>query len=180
MKTKKVKMSEIIFVVILLIATLFIRVHVFEIVKVDGSSMTPTYNDGDRVLVYKLISKSNFSCNDIVVLSKPTTSSEIYTKNLFTKLFTQRLIKRIVATEGDTINCLNGSLYINGREIENAIVSKNSYLAQMDSLLPCVVEPNDIFVLGDNRKNSSDSRDFGFISNTEIRGKAIVKLWPFS
>ena len=89
------------------------------------------------------------------------------------------LIKRVVATEGQSIQITNGRVYIDGQEINEP------YLHGIETpgdVLPSVVPEDSIFVMGDNRANSTDSRDpmVGFVSNDTIMGKVVLRLFPFN
>lgn len=137
--------------------TWLIRIFVFDVVKVSGSSMLPTYEDGDMVFV----KKSGYSIQryDVIVV----TGSE----NGFSKNY----IKRVIGLPGDVLQIRDGYVYVNGEQLEDVVNVKieNPGAAEHEILI------DGYFVLGDNRNNSKDSRneDFGVISNSEIFGKVV-------
>lgn len=133
------------------------RIFMFDVVKVSGSSMLPTYEDGDMVFV----KKSGYSIQryDVIVV----TGSE----NGFSKNY----IKRVIGLPGDVLQIRDGYVYVNGEQLEDVVNVKieNPGAAEHEILI------DGYFVLGDNRNDSMDSRneDFGVISNSEIFGKVI-------
>lgn len=130
-------------------------------VRVDGFSMRPTLEDGEFVLVSKLsyhLGKVNRG--DIIVFHFPMNPQE-------------ELIKRVIGLPGDHISVQGGVVAVNGQKIsEPYIASTPSYSGEWD------VSAGDLFVLGDNRNNSNDSKDWGLLPMDKVVGKAIVIYWP--
>ena len=103
---------------------------------------------------------------------------------------TPDLIKRVIALEGETVELVDGSVYVDGRKlIESYVQGKDTVwlgfrndeiVAVCGGIDLCTVPEDHVFVMGDNRDNSTDSRVFGPISETEIVGRAFVKIWPLS
>ncbi len=136
----------------------------FNLSVVRGSSMTPGILDGDRILVEPwsyLIGEVRRG--DVVVLRYPLDPDVDY-------------IKRIIGLPGDRITLADGNVWVNGELI------REPYVAEIDrtSYLTTEVEEGSFFVLGDNRPRSSDSREFGFVPETYIRGRVDLRLWPLS
>lgn len=149
-------------IVVALILTLVIRHFVVESFVVRGSSMEPTLHDGQRLLVTKFSYRFGTPRpGDIIVFRSPFNPDD-------------DLIKRVIATEGDTVELVRGDVHVNGSRREEA------YIANHDSsiLPPRNVPADRIFVLGDNRPNSEDSRFFGSVPVKMIKGKALVVWWP--
>ena len=133
-------------------------------VSVVGSSMEPTLHTSDWVLLSQ--AKYTPSYGDIVVISQPNTYGE-------------NIIKRVIATEGQTVNInfQTGQVYIDGAEIYEPYIL-NSTINSYDLEFPLTVPENHVFVMGDNRQGSIDSRAsaIGFIRTEYILGKADVAL----
>ena len=152
--------------------------------------MEPTLNIDDRVIVLKdKFININYEIGDVIVFYNP---NYVYKKNTFQEFYDSlqvwnykneqltidtAFIKRVIGLEGDIIQInKNGQILNNGiiLEIDN-VIEKNIY---EDSEF--VVEENTIFVIGDNRKNSIDSRIYGAINKDQIIGIAAYKIYPFS
>jgi len=130
-------------------------------IRVDGSSMVPTLNDGQFVMVNRLVYKySDPDHGDVVVFHYPRDPDQEY-------------IKRIIGLPGDTVTITNGHVYINGQELDEPYIA-----ASTRATGEWQVPGDHLFVLGDNRNNSQDSRNFGFVSMDNIIGKAIFIYWP--
>lgn len=175
-----------------------VSIFVFQPYTVNGSSMEPTFTGtdpdhhelrGDFVLVskssYKLWGKPEVG--DIVVIDsrtfkKRTMKDELREHplvNLFTDNSSRRefkWIKRVIGEEGDTIELKDGKLYRNGTQLEEDYI-----LEEMEGSFEAVIVPEDhVFVLGDNRNHSGDSRMIGAVPNENIIGKVFVRYFPFS
>lgn len=157
--------------VIALIIALVVRFFFFSPIVVDGPSMNPTLEDRDRMIVnkfvYDLREPKRF---DIVVFHASEESD---------------YIKRVIGLPGEHLAYENEQLYIDGQAIEEPFKdASNAYQStdpfQLEGLFEndSVVPEGHVFVLGDNRKNSSDSREFGFISIDSIVGKVGMTYWP--
>jgi signal peptidase I len=147
---------------------------VVQPVRVEGQSMMPKLHDQDRIFVNKFIyplrewigDKEPIKRGDIVVLLYPDDPSKSY-------------IKRVVGLPGEEINVENGKLYINGMQIDEPYLD-TEYLSS-DSMPGSVhVKEHHYFVMGDNRRNSSDSRYWGLVPEKYIYGKAIFRYYPFT
>lgn len=163
-------------ILIALLLAFVIRYFLFAPIVVDGQSMMPTLQNSDRLIVNKIgytISKPERF--DIIVFH--ATSEKDY-------------IKRVIGLPGDTIAYENDALYINGELVEELYLAeyqKSAYSLPLtgdftleDYTGAKVVPEGHLFVLGDNRQHSKDSRHIGFISYDSIVGSANVIFWPFS
>lgn len=130
-------------------------------IRVDGSSMVPTLNDGQFVMVNRLAFKlGDPSHGDVVVFHYPRDPQQEY-------------IKRIIGLPGDTVAINNGHVYVNGQQLIEPYIA-----AAPRSQGEWEIPDNHVFVLGDNRNNSQDSRSFGAVSIDNVIGKAIFIYWP--
>lgn len=172
-------------IVIAIVIALLIRGFIFEPVLVQGSSMENTLYNDQRLIVYKLgYYFSEPERGDIIVLQyqKGTMEYIPFLKNLtfFKKMIPGinevDFIKRVIAVAGDTVDIKDGSVYVNQEKlIEPYAKGKtDNYSLEM----PITVGENEVFVLGDNRENSRDSRQIGLIKNDRIKGKAVFRVWP--
>lgn len=141
---------------------------VFRILGVDGGSMLPTLRDGDWVAVSGIT--ANVERGDIVVVTQP------WERNV-------PIIKRVIAVGGDTvyIDFDSCKVYVNGTEIYEPYINEPTRVSG-DVEFPLTVDEGKIFVMGDNRNISLDSRSsqIGLIDENYILGKALVRLYPFS
>lgn len=149
-----------------LILTAFIITFIAQSFIVQGTSMMPTLQNNQRLLVDKLSYRfSDPGHGDIIVFRYPANPKEEF-------------IKRVIAVPGDSVAIIEGHLYVNGQHIEE------EYIAEVTrrGIIPCIVPEDHYFVLGDNRNNSLDSRDLrvGFVPRENIVGRAIWSYWPLS
>lgn len=164
---------EIIFLVILAVGiALFIVNFVGQRTVVFGSSMVPTLHDRDQLVVYKLgyLLSGSPQKGDIVVVWIPPEKRNNKNEKLY--------IKRIMATAGDTIEVKDKTVILNGKALDEPNVVKEGGLYQ--EIDQVKVPEGHVFVMGDNRVNSEDSRKLGFIPISDIKGKAVLRFWPFS
>jgi signal peptidase I len=130
-------------------------------IRVDGSSMVPTLSNGQFVMVNRLVYKySDPSHGDVVVFHYPRDPDQEY-------------IKRIIGLPGDTVSLKNGQVYLNGQQLDEPYIAASTHTTG-----EWQVPGDHLFVLGDNRNNSQDSRNFGFVSMDNVVGKAVFIYWP--
>lgn len=154
-------------VIIAIVAAVLIITFVFETVSVDGLSMFPTLNNKDRLIVEKVSYYfRDPKVNDIVVLKYPADTRE-------------KFIKRVVAVSGDKVKIEDNRLFINGVEKDEPYLNEKFINGFFNEV---TVPENTVFVLGDNRNNSRDSRfpDVGFVNKKLIVGRAVLRLYPFN
>lgn len=174
-----VKKKELVVFSIQMIAIIAVTAVVFTKivipVKVDGESMYPTLHDKDTAIVTALyLNKSDIKRFDIVILK--------------CKQLDKDIVKRVIGLPGDTIVFNNDKLYINGsyysedyldkNYIEEAKIRYNTELFTND--FEITLKDNEIFVLGDNRLRSADSRTLGTFKYSDIKGKKGLVIYPFS
>ena len=148
------------FLLLVMIIILF-KIFIFNFILVKGDSMNPKYKNNDFMFL-----------NKIIYSFKPIRRGEV----IVLKYKNNDLIKRIIGLPNDKIKVENGKLYINNKEYyENYI---NSYTASYD-FDEITLKDNEYFVMGDNRYNSYDSRNFGTIMKNNIIGRVEFRIFPF-
>ncbi len=152
---------------------ILIFIFLFRIVTVDGHSMDSTLSDKDRVIISHL--NYDPKNDDIVVVNS--------------SVLNKTLIKRVIGISGDTVKIdynIN-TVYVNGKaisneHIDNTMLDKGMFDPSFkisDGVYEYKVPENSIFIMGDNRNNSTDSRTIGFISKDDVMGHVIFRLYPF-
>lgn len=155
--------------VYMLLAIMLVFLLVFRVIVVSGNSMYSTLWDGDFMLLLSNTFYSEPKQGDVVVISKRAYENG------------KPIVKRVIATEGQTVDIdfQEGVVYVDGQALEEDYIFCATHLAE-GTQFPLVVEENHVFVMGDNRGVSKDSRDpeIGQIDTREILGKAIVLMIP--
>ena len=189
-------------IVIALVVAFVIKGFLFDFVKVDGSSMIPTLHHGDMLVVRKIgytpeqgdiiILDSNYDRrNDYYANLKETTGKEYSAIGKFFNTFTldkntlgrKYYVKRIIALPGQTVDIHGGEVYVDGEKLNESYISSKTYmLGNPSSTLSVTVEEDHVFVLGDNRENSSDSRSpsLGQVPFDAIMGEASFRFLPIN
>lgn len=139
------------------------KTYVVEAYEIKGRSMVPTFDDGQRVVVLKLF--SDIQRGDIVIFSSQDDPGK-------------DLIKRVIALPGERIQIRKGLVRINGKVLKEGYLEDKDY-GLYDAEIDEEVGLGQIYVLGDNRDDSHDSRRFGSVSEESLKGKVVVRWWPF-
>jgi len=167
-------------ILIALILALFIRTFIVQAYKIPSGSMIPTLLVGDYLLVNKLAyGIRNPIKNDFLYFKKLPERQEIV---VFTYPLDKKLdfIKRVIGLPGDTIQIINKKVYVNGKPLTEPYVQFTDpevypkEISPRDNYGPIKVPPNHIFVLGDNRDQSYDSRFWGFVPINCLKGRALI------
>jgi signal peptidase I len=147
--------------VVAVLALIALRAFVAEPFRIPSESMAPTLEPGDQALVTKL--GGTPGRGDLVAFHAPGTG--------------EIMLKRVVAVGGDRVGIEDGVLVVNGRREHEAYVADPDAI---DSVYfgPVTVAPGSLFVLGDNRANSQDSREFGAVPADRVIGRATARVWP--
>jgi len=151
------------------VISVVLNLFVVQVTEVRQRSMELTLLQNDRVLVSKLDYRfGSPQRGDIIVFNPPTPDATI------------PYVKRVIAVGGETIDLRDGKVFVNGRQIDYAETRGQPTLPQAPRITyPLTVLSGEIFVLGDNRQSSSDSRTFGPVPDANIIGKVILRFWPF-
>ena len=156
---------------IVFIGSLFIVVYLFIMQpnQVKGASMEPTFQSGDYIFTSKITYKFRpIKRGDVIVFKSPKNPDIDY-------------IKRIIALPGDTLLVDNGIVYVNNNQVNENYISEQTNLwngGYIKEGVSVTIPEEDIFVMGDNRPRSSDSREFGPISIDSIIGNVIYRYFP--
>ena len=170
-------------IIIALLLALFIRTFVVQAFKIPSGSMIPTLLVGDHILVNKFVYgvKNPLGGDTWISLWEPRRHDIVVFK--YPQNPSQDFIKRVVAVAGDRVEIVDKKVYINGELfLEPHAVNMEPVQAGFgrDNMAPVVVPANSIFVMGDNRDNSYDSRFWGFVDLKAVRGKAFMMYWSWN
>jgi signal peptidase I len=165
-------------IIIAIVLALFIRTFVIQAFKIPSGSMKPTLLVGDHILVNKFIYgiKLPFTDKILVSLSEPERGDVVVFK--FPLDTRKDYIKRVIGLPGDRVQLVNKQLLINGRPTEDPHASY-SVNGSMRMFGPVTVPSGHLFVMGDNRDESSDSRVWGFVPRPYLKGKAFLIYWSW-
>ena len=177
-----------ILILVALVVAVVIKTFLIQAFYIPSSSMVPTLLVDDRVLVNKLAYVfGEPEAGDVVVFDSPFAADEPeesfvdkVTRNVAESLGLRTagsadLIKRILAVGGDTVEIADGQLLINGVAIDEPYLQEGSSMPDMALV---EIPLGRIWVMGDNRNRSQDSRRFGAIPTEELVGRAFVRVWP--
>jgi signal peptidase I len=162
-----------------LIQTLVIAGAIFVVIyaflfrpyQVNGHSMDPTFQDGEYVLTNLIsVRLGQIHRGDVIVFVAPPDKEKDY-------------IKRLIGLPGDTIKVSGGNVYLNGKKLDQTFLPSNVKTfggAFLQENTQVVVPQGEYFVMGDNREFSSDSREWGFVTQKELIGKSFLVYWPLN
>ena len=167
-------------IVIAVLIALFIRTLIVQAFKIPSSSMEPTLQVGDHILVNKFIYGVKIPLTDIKLFKfkKPERGDIIVF--IYPRDHSKDFIKRVIGMEGEKVEIVLNKIYINDKLINDPWGQYNEkshwirYLQPMERYGPEIVPKNSLFVLGDNRDNSQDSRFWGFVNINAVKGKAFI------
>jgi signal peptidase I len=194
-KTRRTIVEWTILIGSALVIAILIKTFLFQAFYIPSESMKPTLNVGDRVLVNKVSYRlHDVNRGDIVVFETPPRAKDANGE-------IKDLVKRVIALPGETFSTHDGVVYINGRPLKEPYLQKGvetcapnsgagcgdvgseqipGCRAPTNGQAGCVVPPDDVLVLGDNRTASKDSRFFGPIKESSIVGRVFVRIWPLN
>jgi signal peptidase I len=144
----------------------FLITFVAQAFRVQGTSMLPLLEDGERIIVNKVVYRfRSIERGDVVVFWYPKDPSVSF-------------IKRVVGLPGDTVEMRRGALFVNSTPVEESYLRRQ--FKDSESYPPVQVSKGFYYVLGDHRNSSNDSRSWGEVPEKYIYGKAFFRFWPVS
>jgi signal peptidase I len=152
-----------------LLIALVVRTFLVQAFWIPSASMEPTLREGDRVLVNKL--SDDLHHGDVIVFERPDEPGEVVPA----EDQIADLIKRVIGLPGDVVEARDGVVYVNGERLDEPYLAPDT---PTDHLKRLEVPEGTVFVMGDNRTNSHDSRDFGPIDESSVIGRAFVRFFP--
>ena len=145
-----------------LVIVLVVNIFLAQATRVEGQSMDPSLHDSQRLIIEKISYRfGSPQRGDIIVLRRPQRSVD-------------PLIKRVVGLPGETVAIHDAMVYIDGDPLTEPYLDQPTW----GSMAPVVVPEGHVFVMGDNRRSSNDSRAFGVVSLDDIVGRAWLRYWP--
>ncbi len=150
------------------LAVVLVFTFAVRLIGVDGHSMVPTLQDGDRMLVLNSMLYNDYRYGDVVVLRKES-------------FLTEPIVKRVIATAGQTVDIDFGAgiVYVDGEALEEDYINEPTFTEE-GMEFPLTVPEGSIFVMGDNRNHSDDSRNsrLGTVDTRYVIGKAVLLAFP--
>lgn len=166
--------------IIVLLIFYFIFKYMFCIVIVNGDSMFPNLKENEALIINKINTK-DIKKGQIVIFKEPnltTNNVDVIAKNDFKNIY---CIKRVIAIGGEYIEFKNDSIYINGEQIKEKYIDTGMKTFQNNETINNFIVPEHyVFVMGDNRTNSLDSRNFGCIPISQIKGRVFLRIFPLT
>lgn len=146
---------------------LVFRTYVFARTTVTGPSMQPTFHDKDSIFLEKLSTETgHIKRGEIVTFNSKDENNDDY-------------IKRVIGIAGDKIDIKDGKVYLNGNCLSENYLPRGTITEPNSLITQYVIPEGYIFVLGDNRGNSTDSRILGPINLKDVKGHVILRVYPF-
>jgi signal peptidase I len=172
-------------IIMALVLALFIRTFIVQAFKIPSGSMIPTLQIGDHILVNKLSYGIRMPFLEKYLVDYATPGRGDVVVFIFPEDESKDFIKRVVAVAGDTVEVRAKKVYINGKAVDDPHAHFAGYDPQAggagsgDEFGPKTVPENHIFVMGDNRDRSYDSRFWGYVNLNAVRGKAFLIYWSW-
>ena len=162
------------FQTILITASIVMVLYAFVVQpnQVSGSSMYPTFKDKQFLLSNLLdVRLDKYKRGDVIVFHSPTEADKLF-------------IKRVIGIAGDQIGVHDGLVYLNGEKLDESVYLDSEVVTTGGAFLlegeEKIVPEGTVFVMGDNRPYSADSREWGFLDKNKVIGRSIVRIFPFS
>lgn len=190
-KTRRAVVETVLLVGLAVVIAVVLRAFVAQAFRIPSASMEPQLLIGDRVVVSRLAyDLHDPRRGDIVVFDCPPAAGcadrdddalpvralkTLAEALLLRQPEVEEFIKRVIALPGETVEAHDGHVFVDGRRLVEPYLSAGTITAEF---APVTVEPDHLWVMGDNRGNSADSRVFGQIEQDTIVGRAIARVWP--
>ena len=173
-------------ILIAILIAFFIRTFIVQAFKIPSGSMKPTLQIGDHILVNKFIYgvKIPLLRSTLIPVTEPKRGDIVVF--IYPEDRSKDFIKRLIGVAGDTVEVRNKKIFLNGKPYEDrhGVYTDDiiipAALQKRDNFGPVTVPPDKIFVMGDNRDQSYDSRFFGFVDLKDVMGKAMIIYWSWN
>ena len=167
--------------IIAVILSLFVRTFLFEAFKIPTPSMETSLMVGDHIIVDKFSLGARLDFEGGIIPMRQARRGEVIVFK-FEREPEKDYVKRIVGLPGDDVKVENKALFINGQPVDEPYVRHvdKEMVPERDNMPTVKVPPGHFFVMGDNRDNSADSREWGFVSQDQIRGRALFVYWSIA
>lgn len=168
-KVLKISMQLLITLVLSVLFAIAINKYIFARADIEGTSMLTTLNDKDITFVEKISSITHIvKRSEIIIFNSRNANNDLF-------------IKRVIGIAGDKIQIKDGKVYINGNILSEPYLANNMATTSGPFISNRIytVPKGCVFVLGDNRSNSTDSRFFGPVNINDIKGHAVIRVYPF-
>ncbi|WP_338432777.1 signal peptidase I [Clostridium tyrobutyricum] len=166
-KLKKSITSYIVYIIVVIVIAVILQRFVFARATVTGPSMQPTFSNNDIIFLEKISTEiGHINRGEIVIFNSQDENNDNY-------------IKRVIGVAGNKIEIKNSKVYLNGKELQEKYLPIGTKTEPNSSITTYTVPKGYIFVLGDNRENSTDSRILGNISLKQVKGHVVLGLYPF-
>ncbi|MCY6960014.1 signal peptidase I [Clostridium brassicae] len=181
----------IVYIIMVFSIGILLNSEVYAISIVDGPSMENTLINGEKLYVDKVTYHfTQPKKGDIIIFLQNETNLNCVDKiesvikdiamNITGKTRMNRLVKRVIGVPGDKIDIKNGEVYVNNKIIEESYIKNKTFKGLTLIDYPIVVPEGKLFVMGDNREESRDSRSFGLVDIKSVEGKAVFRIWPLN
>ncbi|MCX7823266.1 MAG: signal peptidase I [Syntrophobacterales bacterium] len=183
---KSIALEYIKSIIIALILAFLIRTFIIQAFKIPSGSMIPTLLVGDHILVTKFTYNVKLPIVDITIWHRQSPKRGDIIVFKYPLDPDKDFIKRVIGTPGDEVVIKNKQVYVNGQELKEPYVQYTdprivpAELSPRDNLGPIRVPPHSLFVMGDNRDESYDSRFWKFVDVSAVRGKAFIIYWSWN
>lgn len=156
-------------IIIAALVAFIIKGFLIDIIQVSGTSMLPNLNDRDRLVIEKVsLYTHKYERGEIVIFKPNNETKDIY-------------IKRIIGLPGDKVEIKDGRVYVNNKKLNESYLKSDIYTAaDANQYSNLIVPPDCLYVLGDNRAVSEDSRYIGPVPIENVRGHAVLRVYPFN
>lgn len=184
-KNKSVVREYVEAIVIAVLLALFVRTFVVQAFKIPSGSMLPTLQIGDHLLVNKFSYGVKLPVTGTVLFSRPGPSRGDVVVFRFPRDRSLDYIKRVIGVAGDIVELRDKQVFVNGEKVSDpyahftSLDIMKSANGPRDNFGPVTVPQGKVFVMGDNRDNSYDSRFWGFVDMRDVLGKAFIIYWSW-
>lgn len=181
-------------IVVAFVIALVVRYFIFTPTVVKQVSMEPTILDSERVIINRLVRTFRFPLNrgDIITFEEPLSTVdgvgtyekidgpwEFFVHNVL-EVGKRSYIKRVIGVANDHVQIKNGNVYVNDQKVNASYLPKGTKTELTGEFGDVIVPEGYVYVLGDHRDNSTDSRVFGCIPIEKVEGRVTTRIWPFS